>query len=314
MFIKHENLGITYPSSEQWYFAVDTIERLQRAGFQALMVGGCVRDILLGVNPEDYDIAVSARPEETLAIFPNADKIGVKYGVLKIKDSGKCVQVASFRRDHLSSDGRRPKTVYFSTIDDDAERRDFTINAMYLDPISGDFYDPFNGRKDLVDKIIRFVGEPKVRIKEDYLRILRAVRFASRFNLGIEENSLIALKDNSHLVERISIHRVMDEIGRSFYHENRVYAFDILHLLKILPIFWDIFKDIPAAVNNCRNNLKSCESCQPEEVWGVFYLSLANSGAVTDWINENLQRLCFNSKLKKSIIASIEGKYYARLS
>jgi tRNA nucleotidyltransferase/poly(A) polymerase len=299
-------MEIIYPSTPHWNFARSVVQNLRDKGYESYLVGGCVRDIVLGVVPGDYDIASSAKPDEVLGIYPTANKSGIRYGVLQVSEGSFYVQIATFREDHPQSDGRRPQEVYFSTLEEDAKRRDFTINAMYLNPLNGELYDPFNGHKDLQDKVLRFVGVPEIRIIEDHLRILRAVRFASRFDLRIEEESWNALYRYSHLVEKVSPNRAQDEITRSFCEGNKVYSFEMLHLLNILTIFWDIFKTAPSVVEKCKNNLKNCKENSPEANWAAFYEAFTIVENWRELVTESMIKFNFPKKTRKAVLDIIE--------
>ena len=162
-------------------FAIDVVRRLRDAGYQALWAGGCVRDELLGHPPKDYDVATSARPEEVRRLFRRTVAVGLSFGVVEVLGPRPLkVQVATFRSDGSYSDGRHPDAVVFSTAREDALRRDFTINGMFFDPVKGDLLDYVGGRADLERRVLRAIGEPRVRFEEDKLRLLRAVRMAIR--------------------------------------------------------------------------------------------------------------------------------------
>ena len=153
---------------------------LVRAGYEAYFAGGCVRDRLLGREVNDYDIATSARPDEVKAVYPKARGVGEAFGVMLVRHGGHTFEVATFREDGPYHDGRRPSEVTYSTARRDAERRDFTINGLFEVPHTGEITDFVGGRDDLAAKLVRAVGDPEARIREDRLRMLRATRFAAR--------------------------------------------------------------------------------------------------------------------------------------
>src|SRR4051794_13272538 len=170
------------PTSER-DFATEVVRRLRDAGHEALWAGGCVRDELLGLVPRDYDVATSARPEEVRRLFRRTVAVGMSFGVVEVlgprTDAGvHKVQVATFRSDGAYSDGRHPDAVVFSSAEEDARRRDFTINGMFFDPLAGRLIDHVGGRQDLEGRVLRAIGEPRERFGEDKLRMLRAVRLA----------------------------------------------------------------------------------------------------------------------------------------
>ena len=203
-------------------------ERLQARGHIAYYAGGCVRDSLLGKTPLDYDIATSARPGEVQAIFARTVAVGAQFGVIVVVEQGIEFQVASFRSDGIYIDGRRPKTVTYSTPQQDAERRDFTINGMFFDPVKGELIDFVNGRADLSAGILRAIGNPADRFQEDRLRLLRAVRFAATLCFEIEEKTWQALRDNATEINAVSAERIREELSRIFLSPNRVRGFDLL--------------------------------------------------------------------------------------
>jgi tRNA nucleotidyltransferase/poly(A) polymerase len=168
-------------------FALDVVRKLQAAGYTALWAGGCVRDELLGLTPQDYDVATSARPEQLRPLFRRRNEIGAHFGVVQVigprgaDREWLTVEVATFRSDVGYTDGRRPDAVVFSTPEEDAQRRDFTVNGMFFDPVKNELIDFVGGRADLAAKILRAIGDPVARFTEDKLRILRAARMATRF-------------------------------------------------------------------------------------------------------------------------------------
>lgn len=185
----------------------------QEARAEAYLVGGSVRDFLLGISSGDEDITTSLLPEETSALFSdyNQVKAGIKHGTVGIIIDGRNYEVTTFRKDGEYKDHRRPESVEFSlSLEEDLSRRDFTINAMALSP-AGEIIDPFGGQADLEAGIVRAVGDPEKRFEEDALRVLRAVRFANRLKFSIEENTRLALKAKAHLLEAIAAERIADE-------------------------------------------------------------------------------------------------------
>ncbi len=160
--------------------ACDVIERLQNAGFEAVFAGGCVRDFILGVEPKDIDIATNATPEQVEALFEKTVAVGKAFGVIRVLYDEEEFEVATFRTDSSASDGRRPDSVSFSSMEEDAKRRDLTINALFFDPIKDKIYDFVGGQADIKARCIRFVGNAEERIEEDKLRMLRVIRFAAR--------------------------------------------------------------------------------------------------------------------------------------
>ncbi len=216
------------------------VERLRASGHTAWMVGGCVRDLLLGRAPKDFDVATSAQPSELLGLFPGAGQVGAHFGVVLVREDGAQVEVATFRSDLEYVDGRRPEAVRFETDPrQDALRRDFTINALFLDPESGEVLDFTGGRADLEAKLIRAIGDPERRFREDHLRLLRAVRFAARLGFTIEADTFRAIQRLAPLIHSVSAERVRDEIGRILTEGGARRGFELLYtsglLREILP-------------------------------------------------------------------------------
>jgi poly(A) polymerase len=219
--------------------ATDIARRLQQAGHTAYFAGGCVRDELLGLDPHDYDIATSAKPAEVQALFPHTQAVGAHFGVILVMEHGRAFEVATFRSDHEYLDGRRPEMVTFSTPEDDAARRDFTINGMFHDPVAEKFIDFVGGREDLASQTLRAIGDPVARFREDKLRLLRAVRFAARFGYEIDPATWDAIKAHAADIHAVSAERVREELVKILAHPNRVRGFDLLDqsglLKEILP-------------------------------------------------------------------------------
>ena len=215
-------------------FATDVVSRLQAAGFVALFAGGCVRDELLGIEPADYDVATSARPEQVQTLFRRSIGIGASFGVIEVlgpKDAAGewlKVQVATFRNDGAYTDGRRPDSVTFSTPEEDAARRDFTINGLFRDPVSGKLWDYVGGEADLKAKVLRAIGKPEERFAEDKLRILRAVRMAARFELEVDPATMDAARAMADQISAVSAERIADELRKILKHPNRQRGFDLI--------------------------------------------------------------------------------------
>lgn len=194
--------------------ALDLARTLKAAGHEALFAGGSVRDRLLGRDPKDYDIATSAVPAEVVRLFPGANEVGAHFGVVIAKRGGHHVEIATFRTDGSYRDGRRPEAVTFSTPEEDAHRRDFTINGLFEVPETGEVIDFVGGLADLKAGVIRAIGDAGARFTEDGLRLLRAVRFASRLGFAIEAETMNSLKERAHLLDRISPERIRDEFSK----------------------------------------------------------------------------------------------------
>jgi len=206
--------------------AIRIIGVLRDDGHTAYLAGGCVRDQLLGETPKDYDVATSAHPEHIAELFKKTAAVGAAFGVMLVRDFGPTIEVATFRSDGPYTDARRPDHVHFSSPEEDAKRRDFTVNALFLDPHEdGDtIIDFVNGQADIEERILRAVGDPDARLKEDHLRALRAVRFAARYNLTIDPKTSNAIKAHASDLRGVSIERIGHEIRRMMAHPSRVNA------------------------------------------------------------------------------------------
>lgn len=201
---------------------------LRDAGFTAFFAGGCVRDMLLGEAPKDYDIATDALPEQVTRLFPTAQTVGAHFGVVLVRSKGMHFEIATFRTDGSYKDGRRPETVRFSTPEEDAHRRDFTINGIFFDPLDGKMIDFVGGREDLNNRVLRAIGNPAARFREDYLRLLRCVRFAQVLQFRIEPATWEAIRDCASGLQRISAERTREEWVRMLRHHRRLHGFDLL--------------------------------------------------------------------------------------
>ena len=202
------------------------IKALRDSGFQGYLVGGAVRDLKMGKTPKDYDVATDARPEQVLKIFPTADKVGAHFGV--VIEQG--VEIATFRSDGAYGDARRPDSVQFEKSPrEDAARRDFTVNAMFMDPFTGHVIDFFGGQEDIKRKVLRAVGDPYKRFGEDHLRMLRAMRFASKLGFTIDPDTLAAMKGLAPHIKSVAPERVTQEIsGALSFPGGPAKSFDIL--------------------------------------------------------------------------------------
>src|SRR6266700_3253312 len=224
-------------------FATSIIQTLRQRGFQAYLLGGCVRDLLLGREPKDYDVATNATPQQIMSIFPETYAVGAQLGVVlvpapeteavhaeaEVSSKSDAVEVATFRSDIGYSDGRHPDEVRFSGDPrEDVARRDFTINGMLLDPVSEEVFDFVGGRKDLEAGIIRTIGNPEPRFAADKLRMLRAVRFAARFEYMIEPATFAAMQKLAHQIQVVSRERVRDELTRMLTEGHALRAFLLL--------------------------------------------------------------------------------------
>lgn len=204
--------------------AIFILQRLEKSGFKAYLAGGCVRDTLMGREPHDFDITTNALPEQTMDAFSDLTVVptGIKHGTITVIADGEPFEITTFRVDGRYSDSRHPDSVQFtSELYDDLSRRDLTVNAMAMDR-NGDIFDPFGGRQDIADRIIRCVGDPEKRFCEDALRILRTVRFASTLGFTVEENTASAADRLRSRLENVSAERIREELTKLICGENVV--------------------------------------------------------------------------------------------
>ena len=232
-------MRLQLPDDNKARAAAAICRRLTEAGHRALFAGGCVRDLLIQRVPQDYDIATSALPGEVAALFPRTVDVGAAFGVQKVLDPLGEFEVATFRKDGPYLDGRHPSRVEFADEEHDAQRRDFTINALFYDPLAEELLDYVEGRHDLELKVIRTVGEPEQRFAEDYLRLIRAVRFAARLEYSIYERTMSAIRGLAARVLDISSERIRDELLKILTEGHPRRGFELLDetglLLQILP-------------------------------------------------------------------------------
>jgi len=220
--------------------ATDIVRRLRAAGFEAVWAGGCVRDQILGIPPKDYDVATSALPEQVRDVFgwKKTLAIGQSFGVITVlgpKGAGQ-IDVATFRRDATYSDGRHPDSVSFTIAEEDALRRDFTINGLFYDPVENRVIDYVGGQDDLRQGVVRAIGDPRQRIAEDKLRMLRAVRFAARFDFALDERTLAAIQDQAHELVIVSAERIAAEMRQILTHQNRARGVQMLQAARLLEV------------------------------------------------------------------------------
>src|SRR5258708_1040556 len=197
-------------------FATSIVRRLVNAGHRALFAGGCVRDMLRDQPPKNFDVAASASPDQIMAIFKRTVPVGVAFGVVRVlsdSDNPMQVEVATFRSETSYSDGRHPDHVAFTNEVEDVKRRDFTVNGLLFDPLKEEVLDYVDGRRDLERKLIRAIGDPRLRIGEDHLRMLRAIRFASRLDFEIDGATFGAIKECAEKITTVSAARIRDELS-----------------------------------------------------------------------------------------------------
>jgi poly(A) polymerase len=204
------------------------VQRLQDAGFIAYYAGGCVRDQVMGVEPHDFDVATSAHPPQVQGLFRRTVAVGAHFGVIVVLEDGHEFQIATFRNDGQYVDGRHPQSVSFATPEEDAARRDFTINGLFFDPVANRLIDFVGGQADLARKTLRAIGNPYDRFREDRLRLLRAVRFATTLGFDLETQTWRAVCENARHIEEVSAERIREELVKILVSPRRVRGFDLL--------------------------------------------------------------------------------------
>jgi len=236
------------------------VEQLLDAGFEAWWVGGCVRDMCRGLIPDDIDIATNAHPHDIAKLFPKSDESAADLGAVIVSLKGEAFEVTTFREDHPVSDSRHPESVTFTDRKKDAERRDITINALYWNPISSELFDPYEGEKDLGEKLIRFIGDPEVRIQHDALRLLRVIRFRALIDGQYHPETFKALHGKSKLVKVLSGSRCFRELEKILLGPNPQIAFEDL---------WetDVIEYLLPELHACKGVAQPSEYHNEGDVW-----------------------------------------------
>lgn len=225
--------------------SIKLVKILQKAGFKAYWAGGCVRDILLqkessdyNQEPQDYDIVTDATPDQIEILISKTIPVGKEFGVILAIEKGHHFEIATFRSDSGYSDGRRPDAVTFTKPEEDAKRRDFTINGLFYDPIAKKAYDFIEGKKDLKARLIRFIGDPHERIEEDHLRIIRAIRFKNTLNFQYHPDTYKALKKHAYLANKVSGERIRAELNKILQNSNTIPALNDLEDTGVLKVIF----------------------------------------------------------------------------
>lgn len=255
--------------------ALEVANQLILNGYRTLFVGGCVRDRLAGKIPKDFDIVTSARPEDVMRLFPHSRPVGICFGVVLVLWHKMAFEVATFRTDGNYTDSRRPNSVYFSNEQEDAHRRDFTVNGLMLDPTTGEILDYVGGIDDWENGLLRAIGDPVVRFREDALRLLRAIRFSSTLSLEIEHRTWSSILTEAERVQHVASERIHAELDRMWLSPHRVRALDLLDQSGMLKIILPELED-----------LKGCtqpSDYHPEgDVWTHTRLALSKLPAESD--------------------------------
>ena len=267
---------INCPENELFRSALQIVAKVRNAGFEIFFVGGAVRDLVLGNAPSDIDMVTTALPQEIYGLFPGSEMVGACFGVVLVKFEGFVFEIATCREERLYNDGRRPEEVIFTTdVQKDLQRRDFTVNAMLYDPLAGEVIDYVGGLQDIKKRLLRVVGNPYERFGEDYLRMLRAIRFAARLQFDIDPAAWEAVYSMSGLCAQIAAERVRDELENMLCNVNAVRALELLKASAILSI-WLPEADVLAGV-------EQHPVYHPEgDVWTHTLLMFERAGCLQD--------------------------------
>ena len=273
-------------------FVLEVIKKLQQYDFQAYMVGGCIRDLLLNIQPKDFDIATNAHPDQVTAIFKNSRIIGRRFKIVHVRIDRQIIEVSTFRKKPSEVNKLRNGVVQdnaFGTIEEDAQRRDFTMNAIFYDPINNHLFDPFNGKKDIENRNINFIGNPEQRINEDPVRLLRAIRFHAKleFDLGI---TLGKIKKFIPLLDNIPYSRIFDEMMKFFLTGHAKKSIFVLKEYQLLDLFFPFLSNhsldknslLIHGMNNTDSRVKADKTVNPGFLmavilWDGFNHSLKNN-------------------------------------
>ena len=259
--------------NQEFKDAVRVLACLREAGHEAYFVGGCVRDLLLGLEAKDYDIATGAKPEEVGRIFPAARGFGQRFGVCLVPVEVGEVEVAAFREDGPYFDHRRPAWVNYAGIEEDARRRDFTINALYYDPLADRVVDLVEGLHDLESRLLRAIGDPFERLDEDWLRLLRAVRFAARFGMEFDFLTWDAVRALAPLVTGVSVERRTEEVRWMLLAPNAARALGLLYTSGLWKALWP---DLPISISRLQKIAAALEADPSHEyIWRSFFADLS---------------------------------------
>lgn len=292
-------------------FAVEVVQKLRDVGYQALWAGGCVRDLVLDHEPADYDVATTATPEEVRSVFGGKKTVpvGESFGVILVlgPEDVEPIEVATFRREGEYVDGRRPESVEYCTPEEDAHRRDFTINGMFFDPLTETIHDYVGGEQDLKNRILRCIGNPEDRFAEDKLRMLRAVRFAARFGFQIDPATADAIRKHVSDITVVSVERIAQELLKMLAHDNRRQA---LELSVELGLWTVILPELELPAEEAEEHrvlfalLQQLESPSPELVLAILGQKLSRQNA-----NEFARRLKLSNDQRERIVWLLEHRH-----
>jgi poly(A) polymerase len=283
--------------------AIKIVRRLRRNGYQALLAGGCVRDMLLGRVADDYDVATDAAPAEVMKLFRRTLKVGAKFGVVIVLLEGRQVEVATFRTETGYTDGRHPSAVKFADAREDAARRDFTINGMFYDPIEQKVIDYVNGRADLKKQVVRTIGKAQQRFGEDFLRMLRAVRFATQLNFAIEPKTYSAICAGAKNITKISGERIAAELEALLVNPNRSQGAKLLLETGLAKVIFPGFavKDAKLGVEVLAQLRKKVDTSTTLGTSFALALAAFFAGCETEFALEKCKTLKFSRSLSRHV-------------
>lgn len=291
-----------------WSAVKEVCRTLRSQGFKALLAGGCVRDMLMSRDPNDFDVATDATPDQVEALFPRAVAVGKAFGVIVLPQDGFDIEVATFREDLDYKDGRRPEGVKFSTPEADAKRRDFTVNALFLEPESGDVLDYVGGQKDLSARLLRTVGEPDRRFAEDKLRLMRAVRFVAQLDFELEPATHEAIVRLAPEISVVSRERIRDELEKLLKVPGRVKGLSLLLSTGLLsaalpdssPFIWGEEAEWLA-----RFETIGSRKLQLSTLFSLFLLPVFFETGEKDFRDRHLKTLKLDNHLSDAIVFSL---------
>ncbi len=291
------------------------IEELRKYGYKAYFCGGCVRDFLLNRKPKDYDIVTDAHTQEIQKIFKHTLPLGAKFGIIKVLYGKDNFEVATFRKDGDYEDGRRPASVIFCDEKEDALRRDFTINGLFLDPVSNTIIDYVNGQEDIKEKIIRTIGIPSERFSEDHLRLMRAIRFSAQLSFEIADDTWKALTSMASLIQTVSWERIRDELSNMLlckYPERAIALLQKSGLLSYIMPEWEEYEE---KFSDVLEMLKlAAPISKMEMALGILLWPFLNSGVQSDREEVSLKniakRLCLSRK-STEYLTGLKNNYHS---
>jgi tRNA nucleotidyltransferase/poly(A) polymerase len=304
--VKHPQHSLALLESHpQWPLAIKIYEKLKAEGFETYLAGGCVRDLVLNIKPKDIDIATAAPPEKVLSFFPKTLEVGQAFGVVRVVEDSQVIEVATFRKDGAYKDGRRPEEVIYSDPKHDAERRDFTVNALFLDVAKKEIIDYIGGLTDIQRQVIKTVGAAELRFEEDHLRLLRAVRFSAQLGFQIERRTWEAMKSHAGLLAYVSEERIRDEIYKLLSSAHVLNGLVQLHessMLKMLSP--ELYKSADAQFMDWMKLAGG--GIKPEMIWAFFFWPLIRDSDNWDSFLNLTEKFKLTRDEKKSLKFSFD--------